>query len=242
MSRTERPLGVCFDYGRTLVVFSRPDRALWAAGASLPLELGLAESRWSGTAGDFALALDLLVDKRIGEVQRADPLREVEFERIHREAIHQLLGRWPSQALSDRVAAILQRSWAEGVAPLEAAREVLATLKARGLRLALCSNAPFPPHLMYEQLERFQLRQYFDAALFSSEIGWRKPDPRIFAEMLRRLGLPAAAVWFVGDEWEADIEGATGAGMRAILAPGASAGREGAEQLLRWGDLLTMLQ
>jgi len=242
VTSADRPAGICFDYGRTLVDFTRPETAIAAAGVSLAQELPLAESGWNGTPGEFALALDRLVDQRIDAGQRADPWREVEFEVIHREAMHQLLGAWPSREVSDRVGTVLQRAWVEGVAPIEPAREVLATLKERGLRLALCSNAPFPPQLMHEQLERFQLRRYFDAVLFSSEIGWRKPDPRIFAEMLKRLGLPARSVWFLGDEWEADIEGATAAGMRAILAPGARARREGAEQLARWGDLLTLLE
>jgi putative hydrolase of the HAD superfamily len=77
--------------------------------------------------------------------------------------------------------------------------------------------------------------------LFSSEIGWRKPDPRVFTEILGRMGLPARSVWFVGDEWVADIEGARDAGMRAILAPGATAPMAGAEQLTQWDDLLALL-
>jgi putative hydrolase of the HAD superfamily len=237
----DRPTGICFDYGRTLVDFARPDAALAAAGASLARELALAESSWIGTAGEFALALDQRVDRLIDQGQRADRWREVQFELVHRKAMHQLLGIWPSQEISARVGTTLQRAWVEGVDPIEPARAVLGKLKERGMRLALCSNAPFPPQLMYEQLERLQLDWYFDAVLFSSEIGWRKPDQRVFAEMLRRLSLPARSVWFLGDEWEADIQGATAAGMRAILVPGAKAPPEGAEQLLRWGDLLTLL-
>jgi HAD superfamily hydrolase (TIGR01509 family) len=237
----DRPTGICFDYGRTLVDFTRPDAALAAAGASLAGELPLAASGWRGTPGDFALALDQLVDRLIDEGQRANQWREVDFDLVHREAMHQLLGTWPSEEVSSQVGATLQRAWWEGVAPIEPARSVLGDLKERGMRLALCSNAPFPPPLMYEQLERLRLSRYFDAVLFSSEIGWRKPDPRVFAEILKRLGLPARSVWYLGDEWEADIEGATAAGMRAILAPGVKAPKEGAEQLSRWGDLLTML-
>ncbi|MGH7705991.1 MAG: HAD family hydrolase, partial [Candidatus Dormibacteria bacterium] len=94
---------------------------------------------------------------------------------------------------------------------------------------------------MREQLERLEVAQYFDATVFSSEIGWRKPDPRIFRELLSRLGLSAAEVWFVGDEWEADIEGAEAAGMRAILAPGVGQPGAGALQLSSWGDLLSLV-
>jgi HAD superfamily hydrolase (TIGR01509 family) len=237
----ERPTGIGFDYGHTLVDFTRPDAAIEAAGETLEDELELGTSKWAGTSAEFALALDQLVDQLIDQRQRANRWREVDFEELHRLAMHHLLGRWPTDELSGLVGVALQRAWVEGVAPIEPAREVLAGLKERGIRLALCSNAPFPPRQMHEQLERFHLVGYFDAVLFSSEIGWRKPDSRIFAEMLQRLRLPARSVWFIGDEWEADIEGATAAGMKAILAPGARAPESGADQLTAWSDLLARL-
>lgn len=241
MTRPDPPAGICFDYGCTLVVIARPVAAIAAAGENLAAGLPLAGSSWSGTAGEFALALDQLVDQLVGEGQRADPGREVDIQAIHREALQQLLGAPPSPEVSAQVGADLQRAWVSGVSPIEPAREVLAKLRERGMRLGLCSNAPYPPALMREQLERLDLHQYFDAVLFSSEIGWRKPDPRVFTEILGRMGLPARSVWFVGDEWVADIEGARDAGMRAILAPGAKAPMAGAEQLTRWDDLLALL-
>jgi len=241
VSLVERPTGIGFDYGRTLVDFIRPDAAIAAAGETLEAELELCNSKWHGTAGEFALALDQLVDQLIDQGQRANRWREVDFQELHRMAMHHLLGSWPTDQLSALVGVTLQRAWVEGVVPIEPAREVLSRLKERGIRLALCSNAPFPPRQMHEQLERFQLVGYFDAVLFSSEIGWRKPDLRIFVEMLKRLGVPARSVWFIGDEWEADIEGATAAGMKAILAPGARAPESGADQLTVWSDLLARL-
>ncbi|MGA7173658.1 MAG: HAD family hydrolase, partial [Candidatus Dormiibacterota bacterium] len=237
----ERPIGIGFDYGHTLVDFTRPDAAIAAAGETLAEELDLGSSKWVGTPGEFALALDQLVDQLIDERQRANRWREVDFEELHQLGMHLLLGRWPSDQLSELVGVTVQRAWVEGVAPIEPARAILAQLKEQGIRLALCSNAPFPSRQMHEQLERFQLVGYFDAVLFSSEIGWRKPDPRIFAEMLHRLGLPARSVWFIGDEWEADIKGATAAGIKAILAPGARAPEAGADQLTAWSDLLDRL-
>ncbi len=241
MSKAERPLGICFDYGRTLVEFTRPEAAIAKAGAGLAQELALDETSWRGTAAEFALELDRLVDEMVDTEQRADPWREVDFKTLHREAMRSLMGCRPDAETSDRVANALQRAWIQGVMPIESARRVVARLHEQGMPLGLCSNAPFPPHLMDEQLEHLGLRQYFDATLFSSEIGWRKPDPRIFAEMLDRLGLAAESVWFLGDEWEADIQGASAAGMRPILAPGASGLGSGVERLARWDDLLALL-
>ncbi|MGH7666476.1 MAG: HAD family hydrolase [Candidatus Dormibacteria bacterium] len=241
MTSGDRPAAVCLDYGRTLVDFARPEQDIAAVGVDLAGRLPLAGTAWIGRPGEFALALDQLTDELVAVAQRAHPFREADFKAVHREAMRQLLGAAVDVELSAAVGAALQRAWVAGMKVVEPARTVLAGLRARGLRLGLCSNAPYPPTLMREQLERLEVAQYFDATVFSSEIGWRKPDPRIFRELLSRLGLSAAEVWFVGDEWEADIEGAEAAGMRAILAPGVGQPGAGALQLSSWGDLLSLV-
>jgi HAD superfamily hydrolase (TIGR01509 family) len=241
MTRPARPAGICFDYGSTLVHFTRPLAAIAAAGEDLAGKLPLMGSAWNGTAGEFALALDLLLDGLIAERHRELGTREVDIEAIHQEAIYQLLGAGINPELTAELGAALQRAWVAGANPVGPALRVVDQLKQRGVRIGLCSNAPYPPALMYEQLDRLGLRRYFDAVLFSSEIGWRKPDPRIFSEVLTRMGLRPSSVWFVGDDWEADIQGAREAGMRALLAPAAKAPEATAVQLSRWGDLVTLL-
>lgn len=241
MTRAETPSGICFDYGQTLVEVSRPVAAIAAAGPRMVAELAAPACGWRGTPAGLALAFDETVDQLVDRGHQARPEREVDIELINQEALHRLLGTWLSPQASARVGAVLQRAWVAGVVPIEAACQVLSRLRTRGMRLGLCSNAPYPPALMGEQLERLGLSQYFDAVLFTSEIGWRKPDPRVFTEILRRLRQPASSTWFVGDDWTADIEGAQGVGMRAILAPGAKAPVPGAEQLNNWDDLLALV-
>jgi len=98
------------------------------------------------------------------------------------------------------------------------ARETLAVLQARGYRLGLVSNTPWgtPDYLWTGQLERFGLAHFFEVACFSSDVGFRKPDPRIFRTALRALGVPAERAVFVGDEPEADIGGARAAGLASV--------------------------
>jgi len=235
------PAGICFDYGSTLVSFERPVAAIAAAGEGLAGDLELRGSAWTGSAGEFAVALDLLLDRLIVEGHRDLGDREVDIDAIHTDAIRQLLGRDLGRPLCARLEAALQRAWVEGATLIEPALAVLRRLRDQGVRTGLCSNAPYPPWLMYEQLDRLGLRRYLDAVLFSSEIGWRKPDPRIFAEILARMALPASSVCFVGDDWAADIKGAQQAGMRAILAPGAVAPDDSAERLGRWEELQNLL-
>jgi putative hydrolase of the HAD superfamily len=53
--------------------------------------------------------------------------------------------------------------------------------------------------------------------VISSEVGWRKPAPEFFARLRAEAGLPADQVVLVGDDWVNDLEGATRAGLPAVL-------------------------
>ena len=60
------------------------------------------------------------------------------------------------------------------------------------------------------------LEQLAPFVIVSEEVGYRKPDPRIFRDALAATGLTAPEqVMFVGDNPEADIDGAKRFGMKA---------------------------
>lgn len=63
----------------------------------------------------------------------------------------------------------------------------------------------------------------FGATVVSSDFGYRKPDARLFAVALDRLGVPADRAVYVGDNQLRDVGGAHAAGMAAVLLrrPGA---------------------
>jgi FMN hydrolase / 5-amino-6-(5-phospho-D-ribitylamino)uracil phosphatase len=58
--------------------------------------------------------------------------------------------------------------------------------------------------------------QYFEMGLAAREAGMLKPDPRIFGILLDRAGLGAHEVVHVGDDAEADVEGARAAGVLPV--------------------------
>jgi len=60
------------------------------------------------------------------------------------------------------------------------------------------------------------LDQYFEAKLAARDAGMLKPDPRIFDMLLQRAGLSPGEVAHVGDDPEADVEGARGAGLLPV--------------------------
>ena len=92
----------------------------------------------------------------------------------------------------------------------------LAELRAAGHRLVVVSNWDVSLH---EMLRTTGLDRLVDAAISSAEAGERKPAPGIFR---RALALAGAApdegrALHVGDSLEADVAGALGAGLRAVL-------------------------
>jgi len=95
---------------------------------------------------------------------------------------------------------------------------LLESLRARGLKLGLVSNALDPPGLLHRDLARFGVAERLDFAVFSSEIGWRKPHPAIFERALTELGVEAAATLFVGDTLATDVAGAQALGMHTCQA------------------------
>lgn len=52
--------------------------------------------------------------------------------------------------------------------------------------------------------------------VFSSDLGYRKPDPRVYAAALERMGLSAPEVLFIGDNPENDVDAPRGLGMQAL--------------------------
>lgn len=57
------------------------------------------------------------------------------------------------------------------------------------------------------------ITSYFRAIVISEEIGIAKPDPRIFAPALQKIGMEATDILFVGDSVTSDMAAARNAGM-----------------------------
>lgn len=90
---------------------------------------------------------------------------------------------------------------------------VLAGLQDSGLRLGVISN--WDPRLP-DLLDRLDLARFFDAVVYSSAVGVEKPDRRIFLHAVARLRVVPGAALHIGDGRLEDVEGALGAGLRAL--------------------------
>lgn len=92
---------------------------------------------------------------------------------------------------------------------------VLQELKKK-YRLGLVSNFAYPPAIK-QTLQKFRLSMFFDAIVISGDIGWRKPNPKIFEKALEALHVSASEAVFVGDAPFHDIAGARQVGMKTVL-------------------------
>ncbi|MFN8587065.1 MAG: HAD family hydrolase [Candidatus Eisenbacteria bacterium] len=98
--------------------------------------------------------------------------------------------------------------------PAEGAREALDALAPSGLRLACVSNADGRAERI---LESCGVRAGLEFVVDSHVVGIEKPDPRIFALALGRLGVAPERALYVGDIRSVDAAGAAAAGMHFVL-------------------------
>ena len=95
--------------------------------------------------------------------------------------------------------------------------ELLEAFRAGGLVLGVVSNTFVPGEVLDRHLGSLGLLGYFPVRVYSCDVRYRKPHPRIFQIALDALGASAAEAMFVGDNLKADIAGALRVGMVAVL-------------------------
>jgi epoxide hydrolase-like predicted phosphatase len=84
----------------------------------------------------------------------------------------------------------------------------------REYRVGLLSNAWKNARSRLDGL--FQFIHYFDEAVFSAEVGCRKPEKKIYKIMLQLLKVDVSEVVFI-DDFPANVEGAESFGIKSIL-------------------------
>lgn len=201
---------VLFDYGDTLFRFRYDERTHVQALDGLLRELGEDEVS--------ADALFLEVDRRLGPALDARGEHgEMDYLALVREALEAVGVSVQDAALASAMR-VEHRGW-DGNRELHAdAVALLRGVRERGLAVGMVSNAFDIPELMHEDLELMGIAELFDVAVFSSELGVRKPHPDIYLHVLDRLGVAPAQAIFVGDRVLEDVVGPGRLGMQTCLA------------------------
>jgi putative hydrolase of the HAD superfamily len=121
--------------------------------------------------------------------------------------------------LGDATNEVFERLWQHFAQPrhwrlFDDVSPTLRDLRRRGFRLGIASN--FDARLL-AIIHGLPELSACEAVFVSSKVGYTKPDPRFFAAAESQLGATPSQIALVGDDLEADIQGATAAGWRAIL-------------------------
>lgn len=205
--------GVIFDLGGTLAVFAAPLEAGLLDRTNAGALLNWLRRRGFHVDDEFVDAL--VAERQACFARRAGGLQEVTAA----EALSPVLRRFglphDAAALMSAEAAFFEPELAS-MRLLPAATELLQRLRGLGLRIGLASNAS-SHYFVVECCRRLELAGFLDPIVSSAEVGWAKPDPRIFETILSAWALPPAQVVMVGDTPSADIAGANGMSMRSIL-------------------------
>ncbi len=203
---------VIFDYGRTLVSFSFPRQGLLDVLEGFRPAIAAALGRPAPAAEEIMRDVLEPLEEHLGDFGED----EVRYLDVYAAA-------W-SRAGLDLPADLLyhvldeeQRCWERAVVVAPGAFEILERLRARGVRTAIASNAPFPPEMIERQVGGNGLGPRVDAAVFSSAVGRRKPAPELYQAALDAVAVPAAEALYVGDQVREDYEGPTRLGMRAVI-------------------------
>lgn len=106
--------------------------------------------------------------------------------------------------------------WEMQLEAMPGALETLTVLHTR-YRLGVISNTVGSGDSeVGDVLERVGLRALIDALVTSRDFGRAKPDPAIYREAARRLGVPLETTCMVGDRLDTDIAGALRAGIPGV--------------------------
>lgn len=128
--------------------------------------------------------------------------------------------------------------------PTQGIGEFLDFLRESGIRTGVVSNISFSGEALTERIHRLFPGHRFEFILASSEYVFRKPSRRIFDLALEKAELSPSDVWYVGDNFVCDVEGAGSAGLFPVYYTGAAKKTHPAEGILTvasWDELQCIL-
>ena len=101
--------------------------------------------------------------------------------------------------------------------PPETTLRVLESLRAHGIATALITNADVIETIGWP---RSPLSDLFDCTVFSWQVGYAKPNSRIYEHCLNEMQLDPTEAAFVGDGGSDELSGARAVGLTVVFAKG----------------------
>lgn len=157
------------------------------------------------------------------------PITREEYLRAHGEHLTAdsrtpifaaLLSEYDSDVDPERAAEAYRERLTAALEPVEGAERLIAALREE-YAVGLLTNGPTTAQRA--KLAGLAWEDRFDVVAISGDLPAGKPDRRAFEALLADLGVEPGDAVYVGDQVEADVEGAQAAGMRAIHVVGPDA-------------------
>ena len=179
---------------------------------------------------DFGMVLvkfvpSYMVGRYVSDPADAALLAEVVFDRVYwdrldagtiedEEVLAACRTRLPVRLWE--VADTIYYNWIYNLPEIEGMRELIAALKARGVRCYLLSNISryFAAHA-----HEISILKEFDGCVFSATCGLGKPDPAIFTYACEQFGIAPCDTAFVDDRAE-NVAAAISVGMEGYVFDG----------------------
>ena len=223
MART-RPKGILFDIGDTLL---RETRYGVADGVAALQPLG-------GRGEQLAIELDA----KIAYTHRHSAAEFSVAGWLVAERAHLGL----EGSIADLELGFLRA--AAGLVPYPGAREALESFRDGGIALGAVSNSTLGHAALAARLEDLGFGDLVPFVISSADIGVRKPNARVFATGIERIGLPASELWYIGDNWDSDVAGASAAGLFPVWLKPLGDEREGVEhaRARSWEDIASLFE
>jgi putative hydrolase of the HAD superfamily len=124
--------------------------------------------------------------------------------------------------LAAKIAGVYGREREAGMQPLPDAIDTVRRLREAGCRLALLTNGAGAAQR--RKIVRFGLSDLFDAILVEGEVGYGKPDERIYRLALEALAVDPQDAWMAGDNLEWDVAAPQKIGLFAVWIDGTGKG------------------
>lgn len=105
--------------------------------------------------------------------------------------------------------------------PTDGIGDFLHYLESRGIRTGVISNISYDESVVKDHIRTLIPDHSFEFILATSSYLYRKPHPGIFRPALEMADLPPEDVWYIGDDYKCDVEGARNAGLFPVWYIGA---------------------
>ena len=190
---------VVFDLDNTLVDFMKMKRRAIEEAIPAMVDAGL-----EITPG--------VADKIIDEIYKE---QGIEYQKVFDEFLDRVLNHVDYKILSAGIVAY-RRAREAALIPYPHVYSTLNKLLKLGIKMGIVSDAPVKEAWL--RLAYLNFHHIFDQVVTFDETGVRKPDPKPFLMILKRLDVEPEEAIMVGDWAERDIVGAAKVGMKTAFA------------------------